>query len=103
MDSHVSIADLFPTFCSAIGAEIPAGVQGRSLWPMLTGKAYPKEEFSSMVVQQGFGGADVGLDASLTFEQEGALTPGKIATSTTEHLDASGTSRMIRRMTGNWL
>ena len=23
MDSHVSIADLFPTFCSAIGAEIP--------------------------------------------------------------------------------
>jgi hypothetical protein len=26
---------------------------------MLTGKAYPKEEFSSMVVQQGFGGADV--------------------------------------------
>ena len=98
MDSHVSIADLFPTFCSAIGAEIPAGVQGRSLWPMLTGKAYPKEEFSSMVVQQGFGGADVGLDASLTFEQEGALTPGKIA-----HFDElntwtqSGTSRMIRK------
>ena len=65
---------------------------------MLTGKAYPKEEFSSMVVQQGFGGADVGLDASLTFEQEGALTPGKIA-----HFDElntwtqSGTSRMIRK------
>ena len=51
-----------------------------------------------MVVQQGFGGADVGLDASLTFEQEGALTPGKIA-----HFDElntwtqSGTSRMIRK------
>ena len=79
MDSHVSIADIFPTLCSAIGAKIPAGVQGRSLWPMLTGKEYPKEEFSSIVVQQGFGGAHVGLDSSLTFEQEGALTPGKIA------------------------
>ncbi len=76
LDSHVSIADILPTFCSAIGAEIPAGVQGRSLWPMLTGKAYPKDEFSSIVVQQGFGGANVGLDSSLTFEQEGALTPG---------------------------
>lgn len=94
MDSHVSIADLFPTFCSAIGAEIPAGVQGRSLWPMLTGKAYPKEEFSSMVVQQGFGGADVGLDASLTFEQEGALTPGKIA-----HFDELNTWTQKRYLT----
>ncbi|MFC4673084.1 sulfatase family protein [Dysgonomonas termitidis] len=101
MVGHVSIADLFPTFCSVIGAQIPAGVQGRSLWPMLTGKTYPKEEFSSIVVQQGFGGANVPLDSSLTFEQEGALTPGKIA-----HFDElntwtqSGTSRMIRK--GDW-
>ncbi len=42
MDSHVSIADIFPTLCSAIGAKIPAGVQGRSLWPMLTGKRIPQ-------------------------------------------------------------
>lgn len=40
---------------------------------MLTGKEYPKEEFSSVVVQLGFGGEDVPLDDSLTFEQEGAL------------------------------
>lgn len=98
MDSHVSIADLFPTFCSAIGVEIPVGVQGRSLWPMLTGKIYPKEEFSSIVVQQGFGGANVGLDSSFTFEQEKALTLGKVA-----HFDElntwtqSGTMRMIRK------
>ena len=98
MDSHVSIADIFPTLCSAIGAKIPAGVQGRSLWPMLTGKEYPKEEFSSIVVQQGFGGAHVGLDSSLTFEQEGALTPGKIAYF--DELNTwtqSGTSRMVRK------
>ena len=98
MDSHVSIADIFPTLCSAIGAKIPAGVQGRSLWPMLTGKEYPKEEFSSIVVQQGFGGAHVGLDSSLTFEPEGALTPGKIAYF--DELNTwtqSGTSRMVRK------
>ena len=98
MDSYVSIADIFPTLCSAIGAKIPAGVQGRSLWPMLTGKEYPKEEFSSIVVQQGFGGAHVGLDSSLTFEQEGALTPGKIAYF--DELNTwtqSGTSRMVRK------
>lgn len=94
--SPISLEEQHPT--KIVNEEIPAGVQGRSLWPMLTGKAYPKEEFSSMVVQQGFGGADVGLDASLTFEQEGALTSGKIA-----HFDElntwtqSGTSRMIRK------
>lgn len=98
MSSHVSIADIFPTLCSAIDSEIPAGVQGRSLWPMLTGKAYPKEEFSSIIVQQGFGGTHVELDSSLTFEQEGALTPGKVA-----HFDElntwtqSGTTHMIRK------
>lgn len=65
---------------------------------MLTGKEYPKEEFSSIVVQQGFGGAHVGLDSSLTFEQEGALTPGKIAYF--DELNTwtqSGTSRMVRK------
>jgi arylsulfatase A-like enzyme len=98
LDAHVSIADLFPTFCEAIGAAIPVGVQGRSLWPMLTGHSYPKEEFSDMVAQLGYGGDDVALDDSLTFEQEGALTPNKIA-----HFDClntwtqSGTSRMIRQ------
>ena len=101
IDAHVSLADLFPTFCTAIGDSIPVGVQGRSLWPMLTGKEYPKEEFSSVVVQLGFGGEDVPLDDSLTFEQEGALGPNKVA-----HFDElntwtqSGTSRMVRM--GDW-
>ena len=36
----VSIADVMPTLCEAIGAEIPHGVQGRSLWPILQGKEY---------------------------------------------------------------
>lgn len=98
MDAHVSIADIFPTVCTAIGADIPMGVQGRSLWPMLTGKDYPKKEFSSVMVQQGFGGEDFTRDEPLTFEKEGALQPKKIA-----HFDElntwtqSGTERMVRK------
>ncbi|MDR1200145.1 MAG: sulfatase-like hydrolase/transferase [Tannerellaceae bacterium] len=101
MEAHVSLADIFPTLCTAIGDTIPIGVQGRSLWPMLTGREYPKNEFSSMVTQLGFGGEDVPLNEELTFEQEGALKPGKIS-----HFDClntwtqSGTSRMVRA--GDW-
>lgn len=98
MDAHVSIADIFPTICTAIGADIPIGVQGRSLWPMLTGKSYPQKEFSSIMVQQGFGGEDFTRDEPLTFVKEGALQPNKIA-----HFDElntwtqSGTERMVRK------
>ncbi|MGN0188469.1 MAG: sulfatase [Candidatus Cryptobacteroides sp.] len=97
----VSIADIFPTLCTAIGAEIPLGVQGRSLWPMLTGGDYPIAEFESIVVQRGYGGLEYPLDESLTFDSEGALTPGKVA-----HFDElntwtqSGMSRMVRK--GDW-
>ncbi|MCC8171471.1 MAG: sulfatase-like hydrolase/transferase [Parabacteroides sp.] len=102
MPAHVSLADLFPSFCTAIGDTVPVGVQGRSLWPMLTGKAYPEEEFSSIVVQQGFGGEDfLPGDDGLTFEQEGALGPGKVARF--DELNTwtqSGTSRMVRM--GDW-
>ncbi len=99
--AHVSIADVFPTLCTAVGAEIPLGVQGRSLWPMLTGGSYPAREFSSVVVQRGYGGESVNLSDTLTFEQEGALTKTGIA-----HFDElnswtqSGMSRMIRK--GDW-
>lgn len=52
----VSNADVMPTLCEAIGAEIPQGVQGRSLWPLLQGKGYPEEEFRSIYAGVGFGG-----------------------------------------------
>lgn len=101
MEAHVSIADVFPTICSAVGSDIPLGVQGRSLWPMLIGKEYPEKEFCSIVVQRGYGGENVELSDDLTFEKEGALIKGKIA-----HFDElnswtqSGMSRMIRK--GEW-
>ncbi len=51
-----SMADVMPTLCEVMGAEIPIGVQGRSLWPLLQGKEYPKEEFRSAYVEVGVGG-----------------------------------------------
>jgi arylsulfatase A-like enzyme len=51
-----SMADLMPTVCEAIGAEIPHGVQGRSLWPLLQGESFPSEEFRSAYSGVGVGG-----------------------------------------------
>jgi len=38
-DALVYLMDLFPTFCDWTGATVPAGVEGRSLTPLITGKA----------------------------------------------------------------
>src|SRR3546814_17591469 len=50
------MADVMPTICEAMGAEIPPGVQGRSLLPLLKGEDFPAEEFSSITAQVGVGG-----------------------------------------------
>ena len=54
--AFVSMADVMPTLCEAMGAKIPNGVQGRSLWPLLTGQSYPVEEFRSIYSSVGLGG-----------------------------------------------
>jgi arylsulfatase A-like enzyme len=54
--AFVSMADVMPTLCEALGADIPHGVQGRSLWPLLQGKDYPQEEFRSIYAEAGYGG-----------------------------------------------
>ncbi len=65
--AHVSIVDLFPTICEAIGAPIPPGVQGRSLWPLLTGQPYNADEFSSAYVELGIGGLVLTADDEIGF------------------------------------
>lgn len=54
--AHVSIVDLLPTLCEAVGASPPDGVQGRSLWPLLTRAAEPTDEFQSIYAETGYGG-----------------------------------------------
>ena len=51
-----SMADMMPTLCEVMGAPIPHGVQGRSLWPLLRGEPYPTEEFRSIYSGVGVGG-----------------------------------------------
>jgi arylsulfatase A-like enzyme len=51
-----SMADLMPTLCEVMGAEIPRGVQGRSLWPLLKGEEFPEQEFRSIYTGVGVGG-----------------------------------------------
>lgn len=91
-----SLADLFPTLCEAVGQEIPYGVQGRSLWPMLTGADYPREEFASVYAEQGYGGLPYGPDERppLHFSYEG----GKY--DELNSVTQSGTLRMVR--SGRW-
>lgn len=98
--AHVSLADLLPTIAEATGLDIDHGVQGRSLWPMLTGRPYPAEEFASAYAEQGMGGLpytadDVpealpglgGPDDLFDFDELNAVTQ-------------SGQQRMVRR--GDW-
>ncbi|NIA16011.1 MAG: sulfatase-like hydrolase/transferase, partial [Nitrospiraceae bacterium] len=54
-EDFVSLVDIMPTLCEALGVDMPYGVQGRSLWPMLTGQDYPKDEFRSIYAELGFG------------------------------------------------
>lgn len=63
-EEFVSLVDVMPTLCEAIGAvdEVPYGVQGRSLWPLLTGGEFPAEEFRSIYAELGFGGLPYGED-----------------------------------------
>ena len=92
----VSLVDMLPTVCEAVGEPIPLGVQGRSLWPMLTGDDYPVEQFASMYGESGFGGLFYGADERppLHFPYQGRQFD-ELNTVT-----QSGNTRMLRR--GDW-
>ena len=69
--AHITIADMMPTICEAIGTDIPRGVQGRSLWALLTGKDYPEEEFDSAYAEHGFGGLHYTADDEFDAHADG--------------------------------
>jgi arylsulfatase A-like enzyme len=93
---HVSLVDVMPTLCEALGLEIPYGVQGRSLWPLLSGGEYAREEFRSAYVELGYGGLHYGEDErpELHFEYGGKRFD-ELNTVT-----QSGTVKCVRR--GRW-
>lgn len=55
-DSHVSLVDIMPTICDVIRAEIPPGVQGRSLQPIISAEAGVDHGFDSIYAETGYGG-----------------------------------------------
>lgn len=68
----VSLVDIFPTLCNIIEAEIPFGVQGKSITALLENKDIPEAEFTSAYCESGFGGLYWSMQDSLTLAQEGA-------------------------------
>lgn len=92
----VSLVDVYPTLCEALGRPIPYGVTGRSFWPVLTGAAYPAEEFATIYGEGGFGGLPYGPDERppLHFPYEGG------SYDELNSVTQSGVTRMVRR--GDW-
>jgi arylsulfatase A-like enzyme len=93
--AHVSMADIMPTLCEAAGIVPPNGVQGRSLWPLLTGQDFPVEEFASAYVEQGFGGLHYTGDEPLDPAKDG-LQEGR-SFDCLNSWTQSGTMRMVRK------
>lgn len=97
---HVNIVDIFPTICEIMGADIPMGVQGRSLWPLLQGKEYPEKEFESVMVQDGFGGMYYTRNDATDYKEEGAVGKQGLFFDELNTWTQSGTMRMLRK--GEW-
>ncbi|MFG1625124.1 sulfatase-like hydrolase/transferase [Kribbella sp. NPDC049227] len=95
-DEPVSIVDILPTICAAVGQPLPEGVQGRSLLPLAHGEEAPEAEFGSIIAEQGFGGRarDVTDRPPLHFSYDGP-TFDELNTVT-----QSGSARMLR--SGRW-
>lgn len=96
--AHVSNIDIMPTICDILDVDFPDGVQGRSLWPLLKGEDYPEEEFSSIMVQQGFGGLHfTNLEQYDPYTEDGNITKGETEFDELNTWTQSGTLRMLRK------
>ena len=95
-EAHVSLVDIMSTLCEAVGVSLPNGVQGRSLWPLLTGADYPKEEFASVYIEQGMGGLHYVEGDTLVAPEDDGLHPS-ISFDCLNSRSQSGTMRMLRK------
>jgi arylsulfatase A-like enzyme len=96
--AFTSMADVMPTFCEIMGAEIPHGVQGRSLWPLLRGESYPPEEFRSIYTSVGLGGLYYTADDNVPLSIAGNSTSGFF--DELNKVTLSGNQKMVRM--GDW-
>ncbi len=107
--AFVSMADVMPTLCEAMGADIPHGVQGRSLWPLLQGNDYPREEFRSIYSEAGLGGLYYDSSDAVQYSSPKESAPPKMSDSPTppghgwdelNKVSQSGLEKMVRM--GDW-
>jgi len=99
-DAHVSMADIFPTICEIMNAPIPIGVQGRSLWPMLQGSKYPKNEFACVYAEHGYGGQFYTKEDGIDYMGEGTINENKFFFDELNTWTQSGFTKMVRK--GDW-
>ena len=101
-NAHVSIVDVFPTLCEVLGVDIPDGVQGRSLWPILNGAEIPVEEFGSIYVEHGLG-VRAARREEVPFDEETCYIEAEGQRRSFHELNnytTSGTRKMVRQ--GKW-
>jgi arylsulfatase A-like enzyme len=98
--AFVSICDVMPTLCEMLGAPLPEGVQGRSLWPMLTGGDYPEAEFESAYGEHGYGGLHYEEADHYPFDRATFQGPKGPTFDCLNSVSQSGQMRMIRK--GDW-
>lgn len=97
-DAHVGLCDLMPTLCEAAGCGVPPGNQGRSLWPLLQGKA-GDADFRSAYAEHGLGGVRFTAE-----EIEALRAPDEPSLHCTfdclNNMTQTGVTRMVRM--GGW-
>ncbi|MBB6733253.1 sulfatase [Cohnella zeiphila] len=98
--AHVSLADIMPTLCEAMELPIPRGVQGRSLWPLLAGEAYPEREFASAYAEHGYGGEYHTDRKPFDYGGVGSVRDGVSSFNELSRYTQSGRLRTIRK--GKW-
>jgi arylsulfatase A-like enzyme len=95
--AHVSNTDIMPTICDMLGVPFPRGVQGRSLWPLLSGQSYPEDEFDCMIVMQGMGGLDYESIHALNPYKQGVVKKNSKFFDELNSWTQSGVLRMLRK------
>lgn len=105
--AFVSMADVMPTMCEIMGAEIPEGVQGRSLWPLLRGEDYPRDEFRSIYSTVGLGGLYYEASDKVPYSiaerhinNGGSTSPYGVGWDELNKVTQSGLQKMVRM--GDW-
>lgn len=96
--AHVNLCDIMPTLCEAAGADVPAGTQGQSLWPLLSDET-ESEGFQSAYAEHGLGGARFTAEEMEAMQDPSAPPPG-CTFDCLNNMTQSGVTRMVRK--GEW-